>query len=134
MHELLQTLDIAVMKKLLLEVGARSLRRGTLRRCKPHIARRGRLHLAVGLGSKLSPCQIWVGSGTESASEESAQAEVGVGETSGIGREAEGIRRGLVIKRVTGILGQAEVCRPEAGEQRRYICCCSGVFGARIGG
>src|ERR1700761_3634013 len=134
MHELLQTLDIAVMEKLLLEVGAGSFGGGTLQRSKPRVARRRRLHLAIGSGRKFSPCQIRVGSGTETTSEERPQSEIGVGEASGIRCEAEGIGRGLVIKRIPGILGQAEVRRPEAGEQRRYVCGCSGVFGTRSGG
>src|SRR5260370_4231260 len=68
--ELLQALDVAVMKELLLEVRPRCLGRRTLRWRHSRIARRRHLHLAIGTRSKLCPGRVWVGSGTRTASQE----------------------------------------------------------------
>src|SRR6266849_9471483 len=116
--ELLQALDVAVVKEFLLEVRPRRLGARTLWRCHRHIARRRRLHLAVGSWCKLSPSYIRVGPGTETASEESSQSQISVAEAQGIGSEPEGIRRGLIKESIPGIQGQAEIGRAEAGEQR----------------
>src|ERR1700751_3510987 len=134
MHELFQALNVTVMEKLLLEVGARRFGGGTLWRCKPRVARCRDLHFAIGNGCKLSPRQIWIGRRSESASQEGAQPEIGERETFGIRGESGGIRSGLKVKGVSGILGQSKIRRAEAGEDRCYICGCSSVFAAQSGG
>ena len=68
--ELLQALDVAVMKELLLEVRPWCLGRRTLRWRHSNIARSSHLHLAVGTRGKLCPGRVWVGGGTETAPEE----------------------------------------------------------------
>src|SRR6266480_5565691 len=52
--ELLQALDVAIVKELLLEIRPGRLGAWALWRCHSHIARRRHLHLAVGQWCKLS--------------------------------------------------------------------------------
>src|ERR1700722_5857953 len=63
----------------------------------------------------------WVGCGTVTAPEESSQSQVGVSESRRIRRKSQGIRRGLIVKRVPWILRQTEIGRTEAGEDWSYI-------------
>src|SRR5438132_12384708 len=78
--ELLQALDVAVVKKLLLKVRPGRFRGGTLWRCHSHIARRRHLHLAVDTSCKFPPSHARVGPGTGTASEECSQSQVSVAE------------------------------------------------------
>src|SRR5258705_5062979 len=78
--ELLQALDVAVVKELLLEVRPWRLGGGTLWRRQSNIARRRHLHLAVNTRSKLCPVRVRVGPGAEAASEESSQSQISVPE------------------------------------------------------
>src|SRR6266480_4981800 len=119
--ELLQALDVAVVKELLLEIRPGRLGGGTPRRGHSYIARRRHLHLAVGQWCKLSPTCVRVGPGTGTASEEGPHAQVSKAEAEGIRNEAKGIRRGLIIDSVPGIQGQALIGRAEASEQRVYL-------------
>jgi hypothetical protein len=116
--ELLQALDVAVVKELLLEVRPGRLGGGTLWRCHRHISRRRDLELAVDTWSKLCPKRIRIGGGTETASKERPHSQVSVAETKGIGGEAEEIRRGLIKQSDPGIQRQALIGRAEAGEHR----------------
>src|SRR6266566_1548388 len=125
--ELLQALDIAIVKELLLEVRPGRLGGGTLWRCHSHIARRRNLHLAVGKWCKLSPSYVRVGGGTETASEEGSHPQVSIAEAEGIGSEASEIRRGLIIDSVPGIQGEALIGRAEAGEHRRPTWLVTGI-------
>ena len=124
MDELLQALDVAVVKELLLEVRYRlpSVRpasvvghcggvMATLRAVR-------HLHLAVDRRRKLYPIRVRIGGGSEAASEESSQSQISVAEAVGIGGEPEGIRRVLIIESIPGIQRQAFIGRAEAGEQR----------------
>src|SRR5215469_9255665 len=70
--ELLQALDVAVMKELLLKVRARGLGRRTLRWRHSNITCRSYLHLAVGTWGKLGPGRVRVGGGTETTPQESS--------------------------------------------------------------
>src|SRR6266404_5642381 len=70
MDELLQALDVAVMKELFLEVGPGCLGGRTLWRCHRHIARRHYLLLAVDTRPKWYPILVRVGRGTEATSQE----------------------------------------------------------------
>jgi hypothetical protein len=70
--ELLQALDVAVVKELLLKVKPGRLGGGTLWRCHSDIARRRHLHFAVVKRCKLSPTRVRAGPGTETASEKSS--------------------------------------------------------------
>src|SRR5882724_828728 len=88
-YQLLQALDVAVVKELLLEVRAGRLGGGTLWRYHSHIARRRYLHHAVVKRRKLSPSYIRVGPGTGTASEESPESQISVAEAEGIPNEAE---------------------------------------------
>src|SRR6266550_4711935 len=119
--ELLQALDVAVVKELLLEVRPRRLGGGTPRRFHSHIARRRHLHHAVVKWCKLSPSYIRAGPGTKTASQESPKSQISVAEAQRIGGEPVGIRRSLIIESVPGIQGQALIGRAEAGEQRVYL-------------
>ncbi len=78
--ELLQALDVAVVKELLLEVRAGRLGGGTPWRCHSYIARRRDLELTVDSWCKLSPSPVRVGGGTEAASEEGPHAQVSIAE------------------------------------------------------
>src|SRR6266849_7199329 len=121
MYELLQALDVAVMKELFLEVrfpGA-GFGGGTLRRRHRHIASRGHLELAVNHWCKLYPRPVRVGAGTKTASEESSHSQISVAETERIPNEPKGIRRGLIIESIPGIQRHTLIGRAEAGEQRR---------------
>src|SRR5258708_40010785 len=60
MNELLETLDVAIVEELFLEIGPGRLGGGTLRRCHRHIARRRRLHLAVAGWGVLYPLRVWL--------------------------------------------------------------------------
>src|SRR5437868_4949326 len=125
--QLLQALDIAVVKELLLEVRPGRLGSGTLWRCHSHIARRRDLELAVDSWCKSSPARVRVGSGTETASEEGPHAQVSIAEAQRIGSEVKGIRRGLIIESVPGIQGQTLIGRAEAGEHRRPTWLVTGI-------
>src|SRR5262249_44177172 len=59
--QLLQALDVAVMKELLLKVRPGCFGGRTLRWRHRHIACRRHLHLAVGTRGKLFPGRVWVG-------------------------------------------------------------------------
>src|SRR4029077_11119344 len=78
--ELLQALDVAVVKELLLEVRPGRLGGGTLWRCHSDIARRRHLHFAVVKRCKFSPSSIRAGPGTETASQESPKSQISVAE------------------------------------------------------
>src|SRR5438093_3553246 len=117
MDELLQALDVAIVKELLLEVRPWRLG-GTTWRRHGHIARRRHLELAVDIRGERYPRRIRVRPGTETASEEGPHSQVSVAETEGVGGEAEEIRRGLIEKGIPGIQGQPFIGRAEAGEQR----------------
>src|SRR5580704_5573573 len=78
------------------------------------------------------PCRIRIGCGAETTSEESSQPQIGKGKACRIGRKSEGIRRGLKIKGVPGILWQTEIGRAEARKHGRCVCCYTRVFGVRI--
>src|SRR5260370_8127302 len=69
-HELLQTLDVAIMEELLLEVGAWGLGGWTLWRRERHIARRRDLHFAVDNCRDLSPTHVRIVIGAAAASHE----------------------------------------------------------------
>src|SRR6266478_6468852 len=71
-NQLLQALDVAVMKKLLLEIGPGCLGSRALWRCHGHIARRHYLLLAIDARRKRCPILVRVGSGTEATAEESS--------------------------------------------------------------
>src|SRR5439155_27185555 len=114
--ELLQALDVAVVKELLLEVRPGRLGGGTLWRHHSYITRRRHLHHAVVKRCKLSPSYIRVGPGTGTASEESPESQISVAEAEGIPNEAEVIRRGLIKESIPGIQGKALIGRAEAGE------------------
>src|SRR5258706_5053382 len=121
MYELLQALDVAVMKELFLEIrfpGA-GFGGGTLRGGHRHIASRGHLELAVNHWCKLYPRPVRVGAGAETTSEESSHSQISVAETERIPNEPKGIRRGLIIESIPGIQRQTLIRRAEAGEQRR---------------
>src|SRR5438132_1048831 len=70
--ELLQALDVAVVKELLLKVRPGRLGGGTLWRCHSDIARRRHLHFAVVKRCKFSPTRVRAGPGTETACEKSS--------------------------------------------------------------
>src|SRR5438067_1215983 len=109
--ELLQALDVAVVKEFLLEVRPGRLGGGTLWRCQSHIARRRHLHFAVVERCKFSPSSIRAGPGTETASEEGPKSQISVAEAEGIGSKASEIRGGLIIESVPGIKGEAFIGR-----------------------
>src|SRR6202048_2884150 len=118
MYELLQALDVAVMKELLLEVrfpGA-GFGGGTLRGCHRDIASRGHLELAVNHWCKLYPRPVWVGAGAETTSEESSHSQISVAETERIPNEPKGTRGGLKKKSVPWIQRQTLIGRAETGE------------------
>src|SRR6266478_4586523 len=104
--KLLQALDVTIVEEPLLEVGPRRLGGRTLWRHEGHIARGRYLELAVGRRRERYPLGVRVGSGTEAAPEEGPHSQVSVAEAEGIGGEAEGIRRGLIVKGVPRIQGQ----------------------------
>src|ERR1700756_3750819 len=114
MHELLQALDVAVMKELLLEIRfpLAGLGGGTLWRCHRHIASRGHLELAVNHWCKLYPVPVWVGAGGETTSQESSHSQISVAEAERIPDEPKRIRRGLIIESIPGIQRQALIGRP----------------------
>src|SRR3989442_10209926 len=104
MYQLLQALDVAVVKELLLEVrfpGA-GFGGGTLRRCHRHIANRGHLELTVDHWCRLYPCPVWVGTGAETTLQESSHSQISVAETVGIPNKPKWIRRGLIIENIPG--------------------------------
>src|ERR1700732_4849608 len=98
MNELLETLDVAIVEELFLEIGPGRLGGGALRRCHRHIACRRRLHLAVAGWGVLYPLRVWIGG----ASEKGAQSQISVAKAVGIGRKPEAVRRGLIIERHPG--------------------------------
>src|SRR5260370_24391369 len=82
MYELLQTLDIAVVKESLLEVRRRAgLGGGTLWRCHGHIACSRHLEFAVGSFRILCPTRVLLGRGN--ASKQTSQAQVSEAEGGG---------------------------------------------------
>src|SRR6266550_5312686 len=119
--ELLQALDVAVVKELLLEIRPGRLGGGTLWRCHSHVARRRHLHHAVVKWCKSSPTCVRAGPGTETASEESPESQIPVAEAEGIRSEPSEIRRGLIKESIPGVQGKALIGRAEAGEQRVYL-------------
>ena len=118
MHELLQALNVAVVKEPLLEVRPGGFGGRTLWRCHCHVARRRHLHLAVDSRCVLPPTRVRGGTGTEPASEESPKSQISVAEPIRIGGESVSIRLGLVIEGVSRIEGQALIGRSKAREQR----------------
>src|SRR5260370_42434325 len=79
MNELLQALDVAVVEKLLLEIGPRSIRAAcALGRYHRHIACRHGLHLTVGSWRKLRPTRDPPGTRLVSAPEKFAQANIAI--------------------------------------------------------
>src|SRR5260370_309774 len=117
MYQLLQALDVAVMKELLLEIrfpGA-GLGGGTLRRCHRDIASCGHLELTVNTWCKLYPCPVWVGAGAETTSQESSHSQISVAETVRISDEPKGIRRGLIIESIPWIQRKPLMGRAEEG-------------------
>ena len=127
MNELLETLDVAIVEELFLEIGSGRLGRRTPRRCHRHIARRRRLHLAVAGWGVLYPLRVWIGG----VSEKGAQSQISVAKAVGIGRKPELVRRGLIKQRNPGVERQAFIGIAEAGEQRPRIGCGAGVGLAR---
>src|SRR5438270_2905300 len=103
MYELLQTLNVAVVKKPFLEVRALGLGGRTLWWCHGHIARPRHLHLAIDSRCVLSPAYVRAGAGTEPASEESPKSQISVAEAVRIWSEPIGIRLGLIIESIPGI-------------------------------
>src|SRR5258708_11277866 len=65
MYELLQALNVAVVKEALLEVRTGGFGGGTLRRCHRDVARRSHLHFAVDSWCVMSPTDIRIGAGTQ---------------------------------------------------------------------
>src|SRR6266478_7886921 len=118
MYELLQALNVAVVKEPLLEVGPGGFGSRTLWRCQCHVARRNHLHLAVDRWCVLPPTHVRVGTGTEPAPEESPESQISVSEAVRIGSEPVGIRLGLIIESIPGIQGQALIGRAEARKER----------------
>src|SRR6266849_5508904 len=118
MYELLQALNVAVVKEALLEVRTGGFGGGTLRRCHRDVARRSHLHLAVDSWCVLSPTDIRIGAGTEPAPEKSPESQISVPEAVRIGSEPVGIRLGLIIKSIPGIQGYALIGRAEARKER----------------
>src|SRR6202163_1468889 len=118
MHELLQALNVAVVKEPLLEVWPGGFGGRTLWRCHGHVARRRHLHLAVDSRCVLPPTRVRVGTGIESASEESSKSQISVAETVRIGCESVSIGLGLVIESISRIERQALIGRAKAREQR----------------
>src|SRR5712672_227891 len=72
MDELLQALDVAIVKELLLEEGPRRLGSKTLRRRHRHMTLRLRLLMAVVSRRELRPGRVRIGGGAGAASEEGA--------------------------------------------------------------
>src|ERR1700730_15947565 len=118
MHELLQALNVAVVKEPLLEVWPGGFGGRTLWRRHGHLARRRHLHLGVDHRGVLPPTHIWVGTRTEPASEERSKSQISVAETVRIGCESIGIRLGLVIESISRIEGQALIGGAKASKQR----------------
>src|SRR3984893_7120037 len=87
MHELLQALNVAVVKDPLLEVWPGGFGGRTLWRCHSHIARTRHLHLAVDTWRGLSPIRVRVGPRAKAAPEESSQTQISVAEAIGISDE-----------------------------------------------
>src|SRR6201987_299546 len=123
-HQLLEALDVAVVEEFLLEVryrlpvrvGQAGYGGGTLRRRHRYIAHRGHLELAVNHWCKLYPVLVWVGGGTETASQESSHTQISVAETERIPDEPKGIRRGLIVESIPWIERETLIGRAEAGE------------------
>src|ERR1700722_6861652 len=122
MYQLLEALDIAVVKKLLLEIrlDRAGLRGGALCRRHSHIARGGHLHLTVDRWCVLCPTRVWVGRGADAASKKCSQSQISVAEAVRIPREAENIRSGLIVESIPRIEWQPFIGRTETGEQRRH--------------
>src|SRR5271165_1692071 len=98
MYDLLQTLKVAVVKELLLEVGAGGFGGRALRRCQGHVTQDRYLHLPVDRGCVLFPTPVRAGAGTEPASEERPESQISIAEAVRIGSEPVGIRLGFVIE------------------------------------
>ena len=104
MYDLLQALEVAVMKERLLEVGfGAGFGGGALRRCRRHIANRGHLELTVNHWRILNPVPVWVGARAETTSQESSHSQISVAETVRIPDESKGVRRGLIIESIPWI-------------------------------
>src|SRR5260370_41910057 len=129
MNDLLKAFDIAIMKKLLLEVRywlpvrveLAGLGGGTLWRCQGDVAFCGHLHLAIRSWRQLCKIRVRIGRGAKAASEESAHSQIFVAEAERIRRKPKEIRRGLVVESIPGIERQAEIGIAETGEQRLRI-------------
>src|SRR6266404_8991575 len=128
MHELLQALDVAVVKEFLLEVRPRSLGGGTLARCKRNIARRCGLHFTVGSGCIFYPRRVRVGRRPEAAAQESPESIIRETITFRIGSQTNPIRSRFIVEGHGGILRQSEIGRTETSEQRCRARGHSGVF------
>src|ERR1700730_11021487 len=78
MYELLQALDVAVVKERLLEVrfSGASFSGGALPWCHCHIAHRGHLKLAVNTWCKLYPVPVWFGGSAETTSQKSFHSHI----------------------------------------------------------
>src|SRR5258708_21019670 len=100
MYELLQALNVAVVKESLLEVGPGGFGSRTLWRCQCHVARRNHLHLAVDRWRVLPPTHVRVGAGTEPPPEENPESPISVFQAPRIGSEPVGIPPGLLIKNI----------------------------------
>src|SRR5580700_6374651 len=130
----LQALDVAIVEELLLEIGPRSIRAAcALGWYHRHIACGHGLHLTVGGWRKLGPTRIRVGSGTETASKESSQSEIGVCKAPRIRSKPEGIRRALIKKSDSRILRQTEIGRAEASKDWSCVGGHASVHRAQIG-
>src|SRR5260370_3273945 len=78
-YELLQALEIAVVKEPLLEIRSRAgFGGGTIWRCHGHIARTRYLHLAVDTLRELCPIRVRVGPRSQAASEEGSSSQISV--------------------------------------------------------
>ena len=83
----------------------------------PAFARRGDLETAVPQGRLRSPFRVRAWSRSKAAPEERTHPEIPKSESVGIGREPEGVRRGLIVKGIPGIERQPKIGIAEAGEQ-----------------
>src|SRR5260370_25127863 len=125
MNELLHAPDIAIMKKLLLEVRywlpvrveLAGLGGGTQWRCQGDVAFCGHLHLAVRSWRQFCKIRVRIGRGAKAASEESSHSQIFVAEDERIRRKPKEIRLGLVVENIPGIVLQGVLGSAETGDQ-----------------